>query len=99
MRGTVEAHVRREIVSPVEERVVAVGVRNADLVLLPQFGEARPVVQARAVGGLLVGHLRGNQQPAAGAKRKADVAERKSVGEGKGVSDRVDIGGGRYQKK
>src|SRR3546814_6784103 len=28
MRGTVEAHVRREIVSPVEERVVAVGVRN-----------------------------------------------------------------------
>src|SRR3546814_11739113 len=74
MRGTVEAHVRREIVSPVEERVVAVGVRNADLVLLPQFGEARPVVQARAVGGLLVGHLRGNPQPAVGAKRKADVA-------------------------
>src|SRR3546814_2344009 len=59
---------------PVEERVVAVGVRNADLVLLPQFGKARPVVQARAVGGLLVGHLRGNPQPAIGAKRKADVA-------------------------
>src|SRR3546814_4545158 len=74
MRGTVEAHVRREVVSPVEERVVAVGVRNADLVLLPQFGKARPVVQARAVGGLLVGHLRGNPQPAIGAKRKADVA-------------------------
>src|SRR3546814_17202264 len=74
MRGTVEAHVRREVVSPVEERVVAVGVRNADLVLLRQFGKARPVVQARAVGGLLVGHLRGNTQPAIGAKRKADVA-------------------------
>src|SRR3546814_2912489 len=74
MRGTVEAHVRREVVSPVEERVVAVGVRNADLVLLPQFGKARPVVQARAVGGLLVGHLRGNPQPAIGAKRTADVA-------------------------
>src|SRR3546814_17679006 len=63
----------RFIVSPVEELVVAVGVRNADLVLLPQFGEARPVVQARAVGGPLVGHLRGNPQPAVGAKRKADV--------------------------
>src|SRR3546814_16833530 len=74
MRGTVEAHVRREIVSPVEERVVAVGVRNADLVLLTQFGEARPVVQARAVGGLLVGHLRGNPPPAVGAKRTASVA-------------------------
>src|SRR3546814_1710854 len=74
MRGTVEAHVRREVVSPVEERVVAVGVRDADLVLLSQLGETRPVVQARAVGGLLVGRLRGNPQPAVGAKRKADVA-------------------------
>src|SRR3546814_13518172 len=26
------------------------------------------------LGGLLVGHLRGNPQPAVGAKRKADVA-------------------------
>src|SRR3546814_17644632 len=64
----------RFIVSPVEELVVAVGVRNADLVLLPQFGKAPPVVQARAVGGPLVGHLRGNPQPAIGATRKADVA-------------------------
>src|SRR3546814_7953989 len=74
MRGAVVAHVRRDVVSPVEERVVAVGVRDADLELLPQFSETRPVVQARAVGGLLVGRLRGNPQPAVGAKRKADVA-------------------------
>src|SRR3546814_4352126 len=39
MGGAVEAHVRREVVSPVEERVVAVGVRDADLELLPQRSE------------------------------------------------------------
>src|SRR5690606_3475598 len=36
--------------------------------------EAGPVVQARAVGGLLVGHLRGHPQPAVGAEPEADVA-------------------------
>ncbi|CAM5546717.1 hypothetical protein RLIN73S_03059 [Rhodanobacter lindaniclasticus] len=76
----IQVHLGCEVVTPVEEGVVVVGVGDADLVLPAQLGEAGAIVQARAIGRVLLADLRGNSHPAMLAQGEAEVALQPGAG-------------------